>query len=499
MRHYGVGNARPTHSEVTAALAQLNVSISEISDQKEFKKKYLALVRQHHPDRGGNEETMKNLTTAFNLLTCLTDGERKEYFQRTQHATSSATSRATRQARPAPNQQRTGHSSYDFQDMYRRQYEDGFQYGSSGRTTHQTYRGQQQDNNDQWNKFWRGGPYSGTTGSFNRSYHQMQRMPPSVVFFRLIIAYGIFVIIFVMAQRMRDDMNNEQGWNVAQQHGRADRMQQIFDSRSEFLERLKNRDMLKNMEMEREKERRVFDYAARRQSELSRMEFSSFPPLPSDGRLGSVFKVPADPVGILYFEPRMTGTFEAHMRNDAAAGDDNKPRHQRETELVQRSAPPFRPSQQQPPQQQQQQPFGQHPIFSQSSSNNQNNNNNSGSQQQQQQQQMSTRVPVFVQQSGAGQEQVYDHRTDSFVTVDRQQFYQRQQAEMARPIPAAEQQLNPELAAATQRNKDAYRAALVERQMREQVAQTLQKIPAPSSAASSSYAGEHSPSQSKHY
>ncbi len=529
-RRYGVGNARPTHIEITAALATLNISIVDVSDTKEFKKKYLALVRQHHPDRGGNEEKMKDLTTAYDLLSSLSETERKEYLGRTKYGYGAGaggggqqpTNRATRQQR-APGQQRYGHSTYDFQDMYRRQYEDGFQYGSGGRTTQTTYRGQQHraDEQDPFAKWRNSGPFASPGANWSRAFYQAQRTPPSVIFVRLIVAYGFFVVLFVAFQRMRDDLSNQDGWSIAQQNSRADRMQQIYDSRSEFLERLKNRDMVKRMEVERDKERRVFDYAARRQGELSRMEFSSFPPLPGDGSMGSVFKVPADPVGILYFEPAMAGTFEAHMRGNSnappgigiggnmamyqqqqmqqqqryppsAAIDQwqDKPLHQRQTEAVQRAAPPPYV-----------QPQQSHPIFTQSLM----------QQQQQQQQQSSSTAPlplsastslnehlaaqarnrevqraaaearaaqqrdalassplqpparpVFEQQGGESQ-RVYDHGKDAFLIVDHDEIAAKHAAAMRQPVPAAEQRLNPEQANATERNRQQYALAMERR------------------------------------
>lgn len=317
--------ARPTHAEITVALNSLKCSITDVGDQKEFKKKYLALVRQHHPDRGGSEEVMKNLTTAFDLLTSLSDSERREYLQRQKYgATSGPSGPTSKPYKSAAYQRQTTQTqtAYEFQDMYRRHYEET---GSASSTSanYNTYKGQTATNDPF--KFWRGGMYTAGTGSYDRTFHQMGRQAPSAIFFRAMFVYGVLVMLFIGYQRMRDDYHNEHGWATANVNARNDRLQQIYDARSDFLDRLKNREVIARMERERENERRVFDYASRRQQELNRMEFQSFPPLPTDGSMGTVFKVPADPVGILYFEPPMGNTFEAQMRKEHLHSTDRGP------------------------------------------------------------------------------------------------------------------------------------------------------------------------------
>ena len=54
--------------DVTSALATLGISASDASDKKALKKRYLELVKKHHPDTGGDAEKMKNISTAYELL-----------------------------------------------------------------------------------------------------------------------------------------------------------------------------------------------------------------------------------------------------------------------------------------------------------------------------------------------------------------------------------------------------------------------------------------------
>ena len=309
------GFARPSHSDITAALSQMSVSMADVQDAKGFRKTYLDLVRKHHPDTGGNIERMKSITTAHDLLMSLTDSERREYNQRAKYTPSSSTTssgnkyRQAQQARAQQTQQ-----AYDFQDMYRRHYEDTGSFAS--RANHSTYQ-QQAQSNDPYNIF-SGGARNAGHGAFSKYRHDFKRLPFTVILFRSIAVYAVVVFAVIVFQRAADDYKNETGWRQANGLAKQDRLQQIYDSRSDFLERLKGRDLAQQLEKDRVRERRVFDYASQRQQELSRMEFQSFPPLPPDGSMGSVFKVPADPLGVLYYEPPMRNTFEANMRGDSA-------------------------------------------------------------------------------------------------------------------------------------------------------------------------------------
>jgi curved DNA-binding protein CbpA len=66
------------HREITAAAKVLNVSGSSVYG-KDLKKAYLAQVREHHPDGGGSEAKMKEITTSYELLKSLSDAERRSF------------------------------------------------------------------------------------------------------------------------------------------------------------------------------------------------------------------------------------------------------------------------------------------------------------------------------------------------------------------------------------------------------------------------------------
>lgn len=44
------------------------LGVSKNADAKEIKKKYRELARKHHPDRGGNAETFKQINEAYEVL-----------------------------------------------------------------------------------------------------------------------------------------------------------------------------------------------------------------------------------------------------------------------------------------------------------------------------------------------------------------------------------------------------------------------------------------------
>ena len=44
------------------------LGVTESATQDEIKKSYRKLAVEHHPDKGGNEETFKNISQAYDTL-----------------------------------------------------------------------------------------------------------------------------------------------------------------------------------------------------------------------------------------------------------------------------------------------------------------------------------------------------------------------------------------------------------------------------------------------
>eukprot|EP00796_Vickermania_ingenoplastis_P002249 gene2249-1409_t len=83
---------RPTLAEVSNAMEVLGVTLD--MSPKEWKSCYRLLAKRHHPDAGGDADTMTRITVAYEVLTTLTPREREELKLALRHGGGSTTSTA---------------------------------------------------------------------------------------------------------------------------------------------------------------------------------------------------------------------------------------------------------------------------------------------------------------------------------------------------------------------------------------------------------------------
>jgi curved DNA-binding protein CbpA len=266
----------------------MNVDVKACADAKALKKTYLTLVKKHHPDRGGSVEMMKNLTTAYDLLTSMTEGERRDYADRLSGGAAGRPRTTFTRANAPP---RPG--GYDFNDAYTRN------------AANQTFRG------GMGGRPLRPDPFAARAGEgmhpFVAAMGRVRRWPSSKIIFRGLMMYLVIGSMAFYVLRSYRDYLQQDGWSAAKHYERHTRMQQMQEQRSEIMERVRNRDLHTRFENERERERRIWEaQQAQKQRaavQLRDMELASWPPLPADGSLGSVYKIPTDPPGVAYFEP----------------------------------------------------------------------------------------------------------------------------------------------------------------------------------------------------
>lgn len=79
---------RPTLADVQDALQTLGVTLQ--MDTKEWKRRYRALAKEHHPDAGGDPAIMTRITVAYETLTQLSKRERDEFADLLRYSSSGA-------------------------------------------------------------------------------------------------------------------------------------------------------------------------------------------------------------------------------------------------------------------------------------------------------------------------------------------------------------------------------------------------------------------------
>lgn len=298
------GFARPSPSEITRALSTLGVTIS--ISEKDLKKKYIDLVRLHHPDRGGDEEKMKDLTTSYDLIGGLSESEKQSYQQqlRSGYGPSSGRGGGGNGNQPFHEQR-----AYDFAAAYQRHAQQQGQQRS--RPLHYRYTPEESEKRHQGmeNLFRNSGPMSGVLS-------RLQRTPLYIVLMRALVAYLVFSSLLLLMYRSYMDRASAEGWNSLHSTARYERMEDLFRTRQEQLERLREggdrRSILgRKDDVERNKERRAMEYAEQRVQDLRKLETQSWPTLPADGALGCLLKDPKDPLGITYFEPQLPASLAA--------------------------------------------------------------------------------------------------------------------------------------------------------------------------------------------
>ena len=103
-----------SNNEISTALNLLDSNID--IKPKDLKLKYIDLVKKHHPDVGGSEEKMKEITTAYKIIDGLSDSDKK--FYKDNKARNQMSYTPSYQATPSQ-QKNTNNSYYDYDHNYK--------------------------------------------------------------------------------------------------------------------------------------------------------------------------------------------------------------------------------------------------------------------------------------------------------------------------------------------------------------------------------------------
>jgi curved DNA-binding protein CbpA len=291
-----------TLSEATAAVSVLKLDSVMVSG-KDLKKAYLAQVREHHPDKGGSEAKMKEITTSYELLKSLSATERRSFVSQAGNARGMPRDPHARPGKPRRGEQQNA-NAYDFQNAYRQRYEERHKPYYA----HDPAREQYHDPHDN------SAPY-GSKAQFRREFHQVTNLPYKVMVVRAVAVYAAGCFIFFVGYRRYRDYIHDDGWALSREHYMADQAQQQDRMRAELRERYgdqERRHQQRNLERRQAKEKfkKTLSAAEERElkaeqvpmSRLAAADRASWPILRDDGSQGAIFRVPSDPVGITYYE-----------------------------------------------------------------------------------------------------------------------------------------------------------------------------------------------------
>jgi curved DNA-binding protein CbpA len=282
-----------SYSEIQQALSTLKVDVS-VKDAA-LKKAYLDLVRQNHPDKGGSEAMMKEITTSYNLLKGLSESDRKSFTTSHNYGPGATSSTAaggfTRQRQP-----QYGSNPHDAHDAYRRKYEQQsrgyYRYDPQSGTYQNQYAGH-------------ANPFQ--HGPFPNVARDLRALPLPMLFFRALCVYSAFCVVILMTYRMYKDYTHDDGWAASQAAFRNERIESLQRMRQEARDRAMEREK-ENLERRRAdtmstREQRALDYARRREHEMTSADHGAFPRLNPEGLEGLVMRDYNDPVGIAYYVP----------------------------------------------------------------------------------------------------------------------------------------------------------------------------------------------------
>jgi hypothetical protein len=282
-----------SYSEIREALNTLKVDIN-VKDAP-LKKAYLDLVRANHPDMGGSEAKMKEITTSYNLLKGLSESDRKGFKTSNNYGPGMGGSSHTERSRtPQYN------NPHDAHDAYRRKYEQApprgfYRYDAQSGNYENAYRG-------------RSNPFE--HGPFPNAMKDIRGTPFPILFFRALLAYTAFSFLFLVMYRSYKDYTHDDGWAASQAAWRNERIETLQQIRSEARDRARERER-EHLERRRtdtsaSREQRAMDYARRREHEMTSADHGAFPRLNPEGLEGLIMRDYNDPVGIAYYVPPLT-------------------------------------------------------------------------------------------------------------------------------------------------------------------------------------------------
>lgn len=242
---------RPTsESAVAEALETLHVTLDE--GPTAWKSKYRALVKQHHPDTGGDAQTMAKLTVAYKTLTSLSPREREDLAQRlgrrstgfsgsTGETQFTPRDRANRYTYARPNAHSTSHAYAAESSTNKASYEDQRNAREafwSYYARHATPRGNQRteegstgfsfgsfssSSRDAYSSFSAANPLRGSMFYFGMRPHQRARyMTSRAMLFRGLAAYFLLLSVASLLYRYIRDKQYEYEWERVSRSARND-------------------------------------------------------------------------------------------------------------------------------------------------------------------------------------------------------------------------------------------------------------------------------------
>ena len=336
-----------TFSEIAEALKVLGVSIT-VTD-KELKKQYHQLVKKHHPDAGGCEKQMSKISVAYETISNLSAKDKDQFnLQKGSYTASSGHS------------QRGGfQSSRGGSGAYRRPYEDT--YNTNFHRQQEYARAHAQQRGAGFYNF-RGAASGGPAGpdpfaqnpftarhpfSMGSNFRQFGAMSFNQIFLRGLMLYFLVSLLVASLYRSYRDWANDDGWKMAESLSRHEQLAELHRIRQEMKERMTNversredayqreglgtfagpfrRQQALQQDAERIKELRALEYAQKRQMDLETQarEMRGWPKF--DPSKGVLMKFENDPVGVVYFEPRVPSLSQANMLSMDQRASSNDP------------------------------------------------------------------------------------------------------------------------------------------------------------------------------
>ncbi|ORC86590.1 uncharacterized protein TM35_000271800, partial [Trypanosoma theileri] len=339
----GVGR-RPTYTEISDACSTLGVEVD--CDAKQLKKIYRDLVKQNHPDAGGDEATMSRITVAYERLSGLSQLEKEQFkvqrdayrggsYYGTAAAGSSSSSSSSSGSGAYSNRyyrtstgnpmyaHRSSGSTHSFYDTANGDY---FRQGAANPHGYYTY--QQRNQSYSNNPFSSSHPFS-----FNAQIQRAWSMSMGSILLRGFVIYlGISMILLLLYRRYRDWVHDD-GWKMSESLARHEQLSEMHRIRQELNERIRaareaaaahnntmpaivsNGDMSTDYNTimnSKERELRALEYARRRQMSMSE-EVRGWPQFGEDK--GKLIRRAQDPPGIVFFEPRKENHLQRQLMN----------------------------------------------------------------------------------------------------------------------------------------------------------------------------------------
>ncbi|CCW65493.1 unnamed protein product [Phytomonas sp. EM1] len=320
-RHASGVGGRPTHQEIAEDLVVLGLAGQIDFSEAALKKRYHELVRNHHPDAGGDERAMVRITIAYNRLKRLTPAEKEEFAQHqrafrgassSSSAFSSSTSTSSSSAKGFRARQGWSYAAGSpHSDPFERPDSAGDAYPQRGATP---LRGE-----DFWRHYQRhyqrmqrefqqssgGGAFSENPFAYRNSLHMFPhlrrvRAPRLTTLLLHALVIYIFLVLLFAAWRERREEN---GWRVAEHLARYEQLQALHQLRAGWSEEggEREREREEGREGPYARELRALAYARQRQLAVELPRSDGWPTITAAE--GRVVWDPQDPPGVLSYEP----------------------------------------------------------------------------------------------------------------------------------------------------------------------------------------------------